>query len=125
VIKSKLISLCLLAGFVSAMLLISGCAPAPAGGATPSAGGFDWTTIVFIVVIIALFYFVMIRPQNNRRKQQQKLMAELKSGDQVITASGIYGEIDSLDEDTVVIKTESGAKIRMSRQSIAGKRSLQ
>jgi preprotein translocase subunit YajC len=85
-------------------------------------GGFDWTIIIFLVLIFAIFYFLMIRPQRKRAKEQRELMAALQKGDKVITTGGVYGVIDSLSEDSVVIKLESGATMRVARGSIAGKR---
>jgi preprotein translocase subunit YajC len=49
-------------------------------------------------------------------------MEELKRGDKVITAGGIFGVIESVSEESVVLKVESGATIRVARNSIAGKR---
>ncbi len=60
--------------------------------------------------------------QKKQQKKQQELMSQLKRGDKVLTMSGIYGEIDSTDEISVVLKTESGALIRVTKSSIAGKR---
>lgn len=125
--KNKKLIWVLLAVLLAVPLLFSGCYPAPTGasptpGQQPASSGFDWTYIIFIVVIIAAFYFFMIRPQGNRRKQQQKLLEDLKTGDQVITTAGIYGEIERVDQDSVVLKTEGGGKIRVSKQAIAGKR---
>lgn len=77
--------------------------------------------IVFLVLLVALFYFVLIRPQRRRQKEQQELMSGLKKGDNVVTAGGIYGQIESVSEDTVVIKVESGATMRVARGSIVGK----
>ncbi len=125
-IKRRILVLGTTAFLLSLLFLLSGCYPAPSG-ASPTPGqstGFDWTFVVLIVVIIVVFYFLMIRPQSNRRKEQQKLMSELKPGDQVMTTGGIYGEIESLDQDSIVLKIESGAKIRVARQSIAGKRTM-
>ena len=51
-----------------------------------------------------------------------ELMAELKRGDRVITIGGIYGVLESVSEESVVIKVESGTTMRMSRKSVAGKR---
>lgn len=117
-------------GFLALLLvipiLVGGCVPAPTGASpTPGSqttGGFDWTYIIFILIIIAAFYFFMIRPQSSRRKQQEKLLSDLKPGDQIITTAGIYGEVDSVDQDSVVIRVEGGTKIRVARQAIAGKR---
>ncbi|OGO44097.1 MAG: preprotein translocase subunit YajC [Chloroflexi bacterium RBG_16_60_22] len=74
--------------------------------------------IIFLVVIFGLFYLLMIRPQRRRQKQHETLMRELQKGDRVMTAGGIYGTIDSLAEDSVVIKVESGTTLRVARGSV-------
>ena len=121
--KSMKPGLILLIAFLLAVsLTVSGCIPTASGGNQPSTG-FDWSFVIIIVIFGAAIYFLMIRPQRNQQKRQQKLMSELTPGDRVITVGGIYGEIESLDDNSVVLKVESGAKIRVARASIAGKRS--
>ena len=80
--------------------------------------GSIWPMIIFLVVIFALFYFVMIRPQQKRQKEHQAMMQELQRGDKVMTAGGIYGTIDTVNEDNVVIKVEGGTTLRVARTSI-------
>lgn len=77
--------------------------------------------IVFLVVIGLLFYFFMIRPQRKRVKEHQNLMSNLRSGDRVVTAGGIYGQIDSISDDSIFLKVESGAIIRIAKSSIVNK----
>ena len=84
--------------------------------------GSIWPMIIFLVVIFALFYFVMIRPQQKRQKEHQAMMQELQRGDKVMTAGGIYGTIDSVSEDSVVIKVEGGTMMRVARISIVQRR---
>ena len=79
--------------------------------------------ILFTVVLFGLFYMLAIRPQRKRQKQQQDLLADLHKGDRVITAGGIHGVIDSLDETTIVLRVESGAMLRFARGSVVGKTS--
>jgi preprotein translocase subunit YajC len=122
----------LFTALLAGLLLLAGCTPvATPAVTTPNAtgqaqgtGGFDWTFLVFVVVIIVVFYFLMIRPQRNRQNQQRKMLDQLKVGDHVTTVGGVFGEVDSLEEETVVLKVESG-KIRVSRQSIAMVRTLE
>ena len=115
-----MLNLRLMVGFLITLLVfISGCLPAPEGG---EEGGFDWTIIIFLVLIFGVFYFLIIRPQRKRQKQHDELMQELKRGDKVITAGGIYGVVESLSDDSIVIKIESGATIRVARGSVAGRR---
>jgi preprotein translocase subunit YajC len=109
----------LLAGWLMALLVfIGGCVPPPEQGEK----GFDWTIIVFLVLIFGVFYFLIIRPQRRRQKQHTELMQELKKGDKVITTGGIYGVVESLSDESVVLKIESGATIRVARGSVVGRR---
>jgi preprotein translocase subunit YajC len=118
--KTRLATLALMAVLLTtALVFMAGC-PMPAEG--EEGGGFDWTIIIFLVLIFAVFYFLLIRPQRKRQKEQQQLMEALKRGDRVITAGGIYGVVESVSEDNVVIKVESGATMRVAKSSVALKR---
>ena len=77
--------------------------------------------IIFLVVIGLLFYFFMIRPQRRRQKDHQSLLDKLQRGDRVVTAGGIYGEVDSVNPENIILKVESGATIRVSKTSIVSK----
>ena len=114
--RNRMLNLGLIAGLVITLAFAGGCAPdqAPEGG-----GGFDWIFIVFLLVMFGLMYVVLIRPQRKRQKEHQQLVSELKRGDKVITAGGIYGQIESISDDNVVIKVESGATMRVAKNSVA------
>ena len=77
--------------------------------------------ILFLVLIFAAMYFFMIKPQRKRQKEQQELVQELRRGDKVVTTGGIYGQIENVSQDTVVLRIESGATMKVARISIAGK----
>ena len=113
----------LLAGLIGAVVLLGGCLPvADEGGeATSDFGTSIWPMLIFIVLLFGLMYFVMIRPQRRRQKEHQNLIEDLQKGDQIVTAGGIYGRIESLDGPSVVLKIESGTTIRIARTSIIGK----
>lgn len=116
IIKTVLVAVLLIA----VMAFTGGCVAAGAEGeADPNS---TWYMIAFLVIIFALFYFVMIRPQRRRQKQHEELMQALQKGDKVMTAGGIYGTIESLSDDNVVIKVESGATLRVARGSVVLRR---
>lgn len=108
---------------ITLLALLGGCVPPPEGA--EDGGGFDWTIIIFIVLLVAIFYFLIIRPQRRQQKRHQELMLELKRGDKVVTSGGIYGVVETLSDDSIVLKVESGATIRVARNSIAGQRQEQ
>lgn len=87
----------------------------------------DVSAFLPLIILVALFfgvmYFFMIRPQRKRQQEHTQLIEGLKRGDRVITAGGIYGEVDSIDEETVVLNLEAGGKLRLSKYSIVRKQS--
>jgi preprotein translocase subunit YajC len=88
----------------------------------------DLTTVgmvVFLVAIFAIMYFLMIRPRQRQQKQHDEMMQELRPGDRVIMAGGIYGQLESIGEDTAILKIESGATMKVARSSILGKQQLE
>lgn len=67
----------------------------PSGGASPLYG-----TIAMYVVIIAIFYFILFRPQQQQRKKHEASIAEIKRGDEIVTAGGIIGEVVHVKQTT-------------------------
>jgi len=118
--RSKILGLVLIVAVLATMALLGGCYPTDAEGG----GTSTIYMIVFLVLIFAMFYFLMIRPQRKRQKEHQHMMEELRKGDRVITAGGIYGVIESVSEDSVVIKVESGTTMRVAKGSVALKREM-
>ena len=85
----------------------------------------NYGMIIFLVAIFAIMYFLMIRPRQKQQKQHEEMMQELRPGDRVIIAGGIYGQIDSLSEETAIVKIESGATMKVARNSILGKQQIE
>jgi preprotein translocase subunit YajC len=118
----------LIAGLLIAVLVIfSGCfttteATSTTGAETETSFWSQWGMIIFLVVIFGIFYLLMIRPQRRRQKEHQDMMQSLQKGDRVITAGGIFGTIDSISDDSVVIRTEGGSLLRVARGSVAMRR---
>ena len=74
--------------------------------------------IVILVLIVGMFYFLMVRPMRQREKKHDQMVVELQRGDTVITAGGIYGQVESISEGSVVLKVESGATIRVTKGGV-------
>ena len=123
---NKVLKIGLIGGLlITVLALAGGCdliAPSTTTPGEEGSGGSIWPMIIFLVVIFALFYFVMIRPQRKRQKDQQAMMAGLQKGDRVITIGGIYGTIESLSEDSVIIKVEGGTTMRVARSAVSVRR---
>ena len=85
-------------------------------GASSSGSGF------FLIIIVAflLLWLIVVRPQRKRQMKQQQVISELRVGDEVLTAGGIYGTVSRLDEDQVTVEIAPSTEVRVARRAIAG-----
>ena len=77
------------------------------------------TKFVPLIFIGLIFYFLLIRPQQKQRKEQQKLIESIKTGDKVVTSSGIYGLISNVKDRTVMLKVADNVKIEIDKAAVA------
>jgi len=87
-------------------------APAPAPGPSPLA------SFVPIILIFVIMYFLLFRPQMKRQKEQTRLIGTLKTGDHVVTVSGIHGMISNVKDRTVIVKVADNVKIEMEKSAV-------
>ena len=95
--------------------MIAGILLQASGGA--GFGGF----LIPLGLMFAIMYFMVIMPQQRQRKKTQEMLGALKTGDKVITNGGIYGQVNGIDGETVILKiaTDPQVKIRISRAAIS------
>ncbi len=79
-----------------------------------------WTSFVPLVIMLGIFYFLLIAPMRKRQKQQEKMIADLKTGDRVVTAGGIYGTIVGIKEDRLALRIADQVKVEVTKSSVSG-----
>lgn len=84
------------------------------GGASTLVGFLPLIAIGFI------FYFLLILPAQRRQKKTREMLSALKTGDKVITSSGMYGTIVSLENNAVSLRVADQVKVRMLKSAIVG-----
>ncbi|HTL73580.1 MAG TPA: preprotein translocase subunit YajC [bacterium] len=86
---------------------------------TPAAAPQSNPIMAFLpmILLVIVFYFILIRPQQKRAKEQKKMLEALKSGDKVITSAGIIGEVISVKERTVSLRS-ADAKMEVTKESV-------
>lgn len=83
------------------------------------AGGANWSFFVMIAAMVAIMYFFMIRPQQKRQKEINNFRNNLTTGQEVITAGGIYGKISHIGDDGIItLEIATGVKIKIDRAFI-------
>jgi len=74
--------------------------------------------LIPLALMGVIFYFLLFRPQQQRAKQQAKMLSTLKSGDEVVTSSGIVGTVVTVKEKTITIRS-ADAKFEVTKGSIS------
>lgn len=77
-----------------------------------------FSTLFPILLIFVVFYFFMIRPQMKRQKELQNFRANLKKGDKIVTTGGIYGKINSIDNNIVTIDCGNNVLLKVDINAI-------
>jgi preprotein translocase subunit YajC len=83
--------------------------------------GGNVTFLISLGLMVAIFYFLLIRPQQRRARQQRELVDSLSVGDEVVTIGGMFGTIESMDDESVTLEVGSGTRIRFIKQAVARK----
>ncbi len=87
--------------------------------ADPGLGGM-LTQLLPFALIFGVFYFLLIRPQQMQRRKTKDLLANLKTGDRVVTSGGIYGTIAGFRDSVVQLQVANQVKIDVARSAISG-----
>lgn len=98
---------------LTTIFLAQAQAAAPAGGTSNPIASF-----IPIILIFIIMYFVLFRPQMRRQKEQARLVSALKTGDRVITTSGIHGMITNVKDTTVTVKVADNVKLEMEKTAV-------
>lgn len=92
--------------------------------ACPGAGGQGggWESMLGsmlpFLLIIVVFYFLILRPQQKRQKERQRLLESIRKGDKVVTASGIIGTVEGIEDKEILLKVAENVKIKMLRSAV-------
>ena len=76
--------------------------------------------LIMIGLMFLVMWLFMWRPEAKRRKQMQEFRNNLKKGDKVITAGGIYGVVKEVKENdpTILIEVDGNVTLRIDKNMI-------
>ncbi len=76
--------------------------------------------LIMIGLMFLVMWLFMWRPEAKRRKQMQQFRNNLKKGDKIITAGGIYGVVKEVKENdpTILIEVDGNVTLRIDKNMI-------
>ena len=75
--------------------------------------------LILLGGIAIIFYFFMIRPQQKKQRDQRTFIGAVKKGDMVVTVGGLHGRVVAIDENSVTLEVDRGARIKFEKTSIS------
>jgi preprotein translocase subunit YajC len=84
----------------------------------PTQGQGSSSYLIFMLLIVVVFYFFMIRPQVKRQKELANYRKDLKKGDKVVTTGGIYGKIQEVNDQTILLEIDNNVQIKVDKSAV-------
>jgi len=72
-----------------------------------------------LVALVAIMYLLLIRPQRQQQRRHNQMIENLKPGDEVITAGGIYGDVTEVQADRVSLEIAEDVEVEVAKRAIA------
>ena len=73
-----------------------------------------------LVLLFVVMWLLVIRPQRRRQAEQRRILDNLAPGQEVLTAGGLYGTVQSVvGDDEVRLEIAPDVQVRVSRRAIA------
>lgn len=75
--------------------------------------------LIVIIVMFALMYLLVMRPQRQRQLAQQRMLDRIVAGTGILTAGGIYGTVEEVDDDgDLWVEIAEGVSVHVARRSV-------
>ncbi len=69
--------------------------------------------ILPVAVLVLAFYLLILRPTQVRNRRSADLKTNLLPGVEIITTAGIFGRVQSVDDDEVQLEIAPGVVVRV------------
>lgn len=79
----------------------------------------NWASILPLVLLVVAFVFLVVRPARARQREFQSLQSQLEPGQRVMLASGIFGELVTIGDDTVELRVAEQTVITVNRHAVS------
>ena len=75
--------------------------------------------LLFIAIAVVFLLVLPMRQRNRAMQRAQQLQAALVPGTEVMTTSGLYGNVAFVGDDTVDLEISPGVTVRWAKAAIA------
>ena len=84
--------------------------------------GFSILTFLPFILIFGIFYFLVIMPQRKQQQEVKNMIAELKTGEEVVTNGGVIGKIIEVRDTSFLIRSADKSILEIAKSAVIGRR---
>jgi preprotein translocase subunit YajC len=75
-------------------------------------------TVFPLLLIVLAFWLLVLRPARKRQQEMGRVQSSVAPGSEVMLASGIFGTVSSLADDSVMLEIAPGTVVKVARQAV-------
>jgi preprotein translocase subunit YajC len=73
---------------------------------------------ILLLLMLGVFWFFVITPQRRRQGQHNAMVENLKPGDYIVTAGGMYGTVTELGDDDLGLEIAPDVEVRVAKRAV-------
>jgi preprotein translocase subunit YajC len=77
-----------------------------------------WQPFIYVILFGGMIYFALLRPQMQAKKKTEETIKGAKTGDKIVTSSGIHGVITNVKDTTVIVRVADNVKLELEKSHI-------
>ena len=75
--------------------------------------------VVFSALLLLGLWVLIVLPQQRRVRAHRQIVDALDVGDEVMTTAGLFGTVEALEGDTMLLRVADGVTVRFVRAAVA------
>jgi preprotein translocase subunit YajC len=75
--------------------------------------------LILVFFGFLLMWVFVVLPQRRRMAAHDRMVEEIKVGDEILTAGGLFGDVTEVGEDEVAVEIAPGVEVRVATRAIA------
>jgi preprotein translocase subunit YajC len=74
--------------------------------------------LIFLALGFGLMWLLIVLPQRRRTSAHDTMIKELKPGDYIVTAGGMYGTVTDLGEEDLGLEIAPDVEVRVAKRAV-------
>ena len=75
----------------------------------------------FLIILLfgfAIMWLLIVLPQRRRQRAHEQMLGNIRPGDYILTAGGLYGTVTELGQDDLGVEVAPDVEVRVSKRAI-------